>query len=256
MVTNCLFHPPQLIAPRGLWKIRVLLPLLHQLVWKCSCVPIIFSFTSWFSGREMARKTLAIIFIHWFAASFAVKKPLVEQPWVVLFSLTTWVSILRFGSSWSFPSAIMLFSPIHSTLNNSTASHSKTVFHSKCKWLQRAWRKCLIRHSGSPQRHRLGWACVLCSSQVRAAQVMWCLASANVVTYRLPATRLSGCKTGAPSQADVDYLGTSFMGLPLSCLSSNSSSLASSHLWNEWLPSWLLNIRVLVFCLCWKKGKP
>ena len=144
MVTNCLFHPPQLIAPRGLWKIRVLLPLLHQLVWKCSCVPIIFSFTSWFSGREMARKTLAIIFIHWFAASFAVKKPLVEQPWVVLFSLTTWVSILRFGSSWSFPSAIMLFSPIHSTLNNSTASHSKTVFHSKCKWLQRAWRKCLI----------------------------------------------------------------------------------------------------------------
>ena len=33
---------------------------------------------------------------------------------------------------------------------------------------------------------------------------MRCLASANVVTYRLPATRLSGCKTGAPSQADVD----------------------------------------------------
>ena len=61
-----------------------------------------------------------------------------------------------------------------------------------------------FRHSGSPQRHRLGWACVLCSSQVRAAQVMRCLASANVVTYRLPATRLSGCKTGAPSQADVD----------------------------------------------------
>lgn len=35
MVTNCLFHPPQLIAPRGLWKIRVLLSLLRQLVWKC-----------------------------------------------------------------------------------------------------------------------------------------------------------------------------------------------------------------------------
>ena len=34
--------------------------------------------------------------------------------------------------------------------------------------------------------------------------MMRCLASANVVTYRLPATRLSGCKTGAPSQADVD----------------------------------------------------
>ena len=60
-----------------------------------------------------------------------------------------------------------------------------------------------FRHSGSPQRRRLSWACVLCSSQVRAAQVMRCLASANVVTYRLPATQLSGCKTGAPSQADV-----------------------------------------------------
>ena len=61
-----------------------------------------------------------------------------------------------------------------------------------------------FRHSGSPQRRRLGWACVLCSSQVQAAQVMRCLASANAATYRLPATRLSGCKTGAPSQADVD----------------------------------------------------
>ena len=28
-----------------------------------------------------------------------------------------------------------------------------------------------LRHSGSPQRHRLSWACVLCPPQVRAAQV-------------------------------------------------------------------------------------
>ena len=62
-----------------------------------------------------------------------------------------------------------------------------------------------FRHLGSPQRRRLSWACVLCSSQVQAAQVMRCLASANAVTYILPATRLSGCKTGAPSQADVDH---------------------------------------------------
>ena len=34
------------------------------------------------------------------------------------------------------------------------------------------WFKPLrLRHSGSPQRHRLGWACVLCPSQVRAARV-------------------------------------------------------------------------------------
>ena len=33
---------------------------------------------------------------------------------------------------------------------------------------------------------------------------MRCLVSTNAATYRLPATRLSGCKTGTPSQADVD----------------------------------------------------
>ena len=27
-----------------------------------------------------------------------------------------------------------------------------------------------LRHSGSPERHRLSWACVLCPSQVRVAQ--------------------------------------------------------------------------------------
>ena len=35
-----------------------------------------------------------------------------------------------------------------------------------------------FRFSGIPQRCRLGWACVLCPSQVRAAQATRCLASA------------------------------------------------------------------------------
>ena len=34
-------------------------------------------------------------------------------------------------------------------------------------------------HSGNRQRHRLGWACVLCPSQVQAAQVMRCLVSSH-----------------------------------------------------------------------------
>ena len=54
-------------------------------------------------------------------------------------------------------------------------------------------------------RRRLGWACVLCPSRVQAAQVMRCLASTIAATYRLPATWLSRCTTGAPSQADVDH---------------------------------------------------
>ena len=61
-----------------------------------------------------------------------------------------------------------------------------------------------FRHSGSPQKLRFSCACVLCPSQVQAAQVMRCLASAIAATYRLPAARLSRCTTGAPSQADVD----------------------------------------------------
>ena len=62
-----------------------------------------------------------------------------------------------------------------------------------------------FRHSGGSQRHRLGWACVLCPSQVQAVQVMRCLAIAAATTYGLPTAWFSGCTTGAPSQADVDH---------------------------------------------------
>ena len=34
-----------------------------------------------------------------------------------------------------------------------------------------------FRFLGTPPRRRLGWACVLCPSQVRAARVAWCLAA-------------------------------------------------------------------------------
>ena len=40
-----------------------------------------------------------------------------------------------------------------------------------------------FRFLGTPQRHRLGWVCVLCPSQVRAAQVTRCLASTVAATY-------------------------------------------------------------------------
>ena len=43
-----------------------------------------------------------------------------------------------------------------------------------------------FRYSGTPQRHRLGWACIWCPSQVRAAQVIRCLASVVAATYHLP----------------------------------------------------------------------
>ena len=43
-----------------------------------------------------------------------------------------------------------------------------------------------FRYSGSPQRCRLSWACVLCSSRVRAAQVTRCLPNVVTATYCLP----------------------------------------------------------------------
>ena len=46
----------------------------------------------------------------------------------------------------------------------------------------------MFRYSGTPQRRRLCWACVLCPSQVRAAQVTRCLASVVAATYHLPHT--------------------------------------------------------------------
>ena len=43
-----------------------------------------------------------------------------------------------------------------------------------------------FRYSGSPQRCRLSWACVLCSPRVRAAQVTRCLPNVVAATYCLP----------------------------------------------------------------------
>ena len=52
-----------------------------------------------------------------------------------------------------------------------------------------------FRFLGSPQRHRLSWACVLCPFQVQAAQATRCLASAlsqvDSASYHLPGPRPS-----------------------------------------------------------------
>ena len=77
-----------------------------------------------------------------------------------------------------------------------------------------------LSHSGSGSRvlHKgaVGWACVLCPSQVRAAQVTRCLVSTVTLSWRvhlitspIPAARFSGCRTGATSQVyHVSLLGS------------------------------------------------
>ena len=68
----------------------------------------------------------------------------------------------------------------------------------------------------TPQRCRLGWACVFRRSHVRAAQVTRCLARVVAPSWRLrlipslvPAAQFSGCTTGAHSQVcRVSILGS------------------------------------------------
>ena len=64
-----------------------------------------------------------------------------------------------------------------------------------------------FRFLGTPQRHRLGWVCVLCPSQVRVAQAIRCLESAlSPVVLCVLSPPLSqplgypGCAAGALSQ--------------------------------------------------------
>ena len=60
-----------------------------------------------------------------------------------------------------------------------------------------------LRHSGSPQRCRLGWVCILCLSQVQVAQVFGEHGCCDLLP--LPSLLLfSGCTTGVPSQVDGD----------------------------------------------------
>ena len=58
------------------------------------------------------------------------------------------------------------------------------------------------RLSGSPQRRRFSWACVLCPSQARVAQV--CGERGRCDLSPFPAAQCSGWTAGAPCQADGD----------------------------------------------------
>ena len=56
-----------------------------------------------------------------------------------------------------------------------------------------------FRYLGSPQRRRLGWACVLCPSQVREAQETRCLVNAH--------SQVGRCILSPPLSQSLGFLG-------------------------------------------------
>ena len=50
-----------------------------------------------------------------------------------------------------------------------------------------------FRFSGTPQRHRLGWACILCPPQVLGAQAIRCLVSTRSQAVRLNHLPIPSC---------------------------------------------------------------
>ena len=73
-----------------------------------------------------------------------------------------------------------------------------------------------FRFLDTPQRGILGWACILCPSQVQAAQVTRCLLSTlspgwgvHFITSSAPAAQFSGCAVDALTQVcHVSLLGS------------------------------------------------
>ena len=83
------------------------------------------------------------------------------------------------------------------------ALQGKCLKHSGLHELPRS-KPLMFRLSGTPQRHRLGWACILCPSQVRAAQVTRCLSGTlsparvvRLIISLVAATPFPGCSAGA-----------------------------------------------------------
>ena len=114
------------------------------------------------------------------------------------------------------------FAPAHSVCDfpvyTAQASDCSAVELSKAAPGLRAlprYKPFRFRFSGTPQRRRLDWACILCPSQVRASQATRCLASAlspgmvHLITSPVPAARFPWCAARAPSQVcHVSPLGS------------------------------------------------
>ena len=88
------------------------------------------------------------------------------------------ISVACVGSARNVSATVGLPLLTACVLSQSTLLRLQVVLQGNC--LKRALprsKPLRFRFSGTPQRHRLSWACILCPSQVRAAQVTRCLVS-------------------------------------------------------------------------------
>ena len=124
-----------------------------------------------------------------------------------------------------------------------------------------------LRFSDTPQRCRLGWACILCPSQVWAAQVTRCLAGAvfprlgvRLITSPVPASRFSGWAVRALSQAcHVSLLGSWSLAATLPADVDHPEShevLVSNGAYLQFGRGYLFGAEIAPFCLWLPPARP
>ena len=88
-----------------------------------------------------------------------------------------WGVLTVYGPHWVFPSSwVTCASPVYTAQAPGCSAEYLSKAGPAFRGLPRS-KLLRFRFSGSPQRHRLSSACVLCPSQVRTAQETRCLAS-------------------------------------------------------------------------------
>ena len=116
-----------------------------------------------------------------------------------------WGVLAVFGPQWAQTHGVCAF-PVYTAQAPGCSVGELSKAGPELHALSRS-RPLRFRFSGTPQRHRLSWACVMCPSQVRAAQETRCLASAHsaggmvhLITSSVPAIQFPGCTAEAASQ--------------------------------------------------------
>ena len=122
------------------------------------------------------------------------------------------ISLACVGSTCSVSATLGLPLLTECVLSQSTLLRLQVALQELSKvgpWLRAFPRSKLLRFRflGISQRHRLGWPCVLCPSQVRAVQATRCFATTlspggavHLITSLVLATRFLRCIMGALSQ--------------------------------------------------------